>query len=227
MNRTRVRDILARWLVYELAERAGFRWDRSAARYRDMATGRFVSEARVLSTVEQFNEQAVAGNIERLTQRMLEKRITLAEWQQGMAAEIKDAHLVNAMAGRGGRNAMTPADWGRAGGRLKAEYQYLNQFAQDIEAGKLSEAQISARAKQYAAAGRKAYYDGKTAAGEDAGFRYEQRFLNPAEHCSDCIEYASRGRVPIGTLPEPGVDSACRSNCKCTKKYYHTFEEPE
>ena len=97
-------------------------------------------------------------------------------------------------------------------------------MAIEIAEGDLSPAQISARSKLYINSSNKQYWRGKMEAKLAAGFTEEQRFLNPAEHCDDCVGYAARGRVPIGTLPEPGEASACQENCRCTKKYYRAGE---
>jgi len=77
----------------------------------------------------------------------------------------------------------------------------------------------------YVNASNKQYWRGKTEAKLAAGFVEEQRFLNPAEHCGDCEGFAARGRVPIGTLPPPGEDSECQTNCKCTMKYYKAGDQ--
>lgn len=219
-------DALARWIIYELAQ-GGYTWDRAISRYRDKATGRLVSEGKVLSTIERFNDTTIRDNINSITGRFLDGRIDLSTWQQQMAREIKDGWLINAMAGRGGKNAMEFSDYGRLGGRLRFEYDRLNQFALKIKDGELSAAQIRANALLYAGGPRVGFFDGKTAAKRDAGFVAEQRFLRPGESCSDCIDYAGRGRQPIGSLPEPGEQSECQRNCNCDKDYFKSFDENE
>ena len=213
----RVYEAIGGWLVAEL-QREGFRWDTTVARYRDNRTGRFVAESRILETAEGFANftQRNMGNI---TQRYLDGRIDLNAWQSAMRQEIKDAHLVNAMAGRGGRNAMTQADWGRSGARLRQQYGYLDNLAWERYNGTVTDAQMMTRAKMYSGASRTSYYDGKTAAYQAAEFTEERRVLNPAEHCADCIAYAGLDWQPIGSLPEPGQASQCLSNCKCNKEY--------
>jgi hypothetical protein len=76
----------------------------------------------------------------------------------------------------------------------------------------------------YMNASNKQYWRGKTEGKIQAGYVSEQRFLNPAEHCDDCKRFAARGRVPVGTLPPPGEDSVCQTNCKCTMKFYKAGE---
>jgi hypothetical protein len=41
-----------------------------------------------------------------------------------------------------------------------------------------------------------------------------------AQHCQDCLDYAARGIVPIGTLPLPGQRCACRARCRCSIEYF-------
>lgn len=209
---------LTRWLTAELASRTGFRWDPSIARYRDNSTGRLVSERAVFRAADGFREftkENIAGH----TRRFLDGQIDVATWQERVAREVKDAHIVSHMAGRGGRNTMTMSDWGKVGSRLRFEYQQLDAFAQEIKAGTLSAAQIQARATLYGNGAHKAFYDGKTRAGIEAGFTEERRRTTPGEVCADCVGYEAQGWVPIGSLPEPGEGSVCRANCRCRKEY--------
>lgn len=207
----------SRW-VYNLAT-GGYRWDGDAARYRSKDTGRFVSENALRSDLDRFNSDIVGGNLQNITDRMLDGNITLSSWQKQIAAELKDAWGVNIRIGRGGASQMTQADYGRYGGRLAYEYNRLTRFAVEIEMGNLTPGQIKARMQLYANATRVGYWDGKTAANQAAGFTEERRNLNPAEHCGDCEGYAAQGWQPIGSLPEPGEASVCGRNCRCDKEY--------
>lgn len=197
-----------------------YTFDPTAGRYRSKATGRFVSEKAILSDIERYNETVLADALEDLTKRMLDGRLDLASWQRQMAQEIKDSFIVNLQVGRGGKNATSFSDYGRAGNRLRFQYQRLNDFAAKIQLGDLTPAQIIANARMYGLAPRTAFFDGVTSAKYAAGYVEERRVLNPAEHCSDCIQLAGLGWQPIGSLPEPGDGSTvCLTNDKCTKQY--------
>lgn len=200
-----------------------FTWDATVARYRNNQTGRFVSEKTVLAVVESYAKN-VAAQIETHTQKFIEGKTTLQQWQQAMAKEVKNAWLVQTMAGRGGAQAMTFSEYGRLGARLRFQYARLNEFALAIKEGNLTPQQILYRARLYANSTRTGYYDGMTAAKRAAGYVAEARFLRPGESCEDCIAYAARGKVPLGTLPEPGQQSACNVNCNCVKEYYRAEE---
>lgn len=44
----------------------------------------------------------------------------------------------------------------------------------------------------------------------------ERRVLGSDNSCDDCIALAALGWQDFGELPEPGQDSICKANCKCT-----------
>ena len=204
--------------VIDLATGGGFTWDAAAGRYRG-ANGRFVAASRIEALGESYITGAAIANVENMTQRFIDGGIPLEVWQERMKQEIKDTYLVELQIGRGGRNALTYSDWGRVGQLLREQYRYLRNFAEEIKAGNLSAAEIMRRAKMYANGAKRAFWIGKTAAMEGAGFDEERRDLSPAEHCVSCIGYAEQGWQPIGSLPEPGEASECLTNCKCTKRY--------
>lgn len=218
-------DLLAAQLYVDLAKRRGFAWDGGIARYRDLESGRLVGEQTIRNMGQAWLDRSVERNIRDITQRMIDGKKTLGDWQRDMARELKDAAIVEASLGRGGRNQMEQSDWGRVGARLREQYRYLNQFAQDIKAGLLSDAEILRRAQMYAQAARTNYFDGLTSGKTAAGFGEEMRVLTPAEHCSGCIQYAGYW-APIGSLPPLGSQN-CLSNCRCYKRYRKTMVDEQ
>jgi hypothetical protein len=188
---------------------------------------RTLSEEKLLSISSSYIETGLSKNIAALTQRMLDGKLSLSEWQIRMGTSLKESHIINMLIGRGGRGAATLSDYGRVGNILRwDEYRHLQMFAEEIKAGSLSDAQILARVKMYANSTKKSYWIGRDGAMLDAGFTTERRILHPAEHCPDCIGYAEQGWMPIGTLPEPGEGSVCLSNCQCTKEYRRGLDGP-
>lgn len=216
---TTVLDLIVSRVYTELASRKGYTWEAASARYRDNQTGRFVAEKTIREGVEKYNENFVRPNVKNITQNFLDDKTKIDAWQRSIAKEIKDAYIVNVQIGRGGKNATTYSDYGRMGGRLQFEYRKLNDFAEAIKRGELSDEQILYRAQMYADGVRTAYYDGLTAAHAVAGFAESRRVLTPAEHCEDCVTYAGMGWRPIGVLPSPGTMSRCLHNCKCLMEY--------
>jgi hypothetical protein len=197
-----------------------FEYDPRIGGYRDTQTGRKMSQASVLREAENYHETVLRPNITETTDRFIDGKYSIEQWQEKMTQHLRDAWRDTAVAGRGGKKHMTYSDYGKLGSRLRQEYRYLRNFAQGIKDGKYTEAQIRAIADQYADGPRTAYFDGKTAAmRDDAGMTEERRILGASEHCENCIAYAAMGWQPIGTLPEPGTQCLGRHRCKCTKEY--------
>ena len=60
-------------------------------------------------------------------------------WQTSMRSEIKQAYIDQYLAGKGGIERMTQADWGSIGGMTAEQYRHLDKFADEVAGGKLSE----------------------------------------------------------------------------------------
>jgi hypothetical protein len=190
----------------------------TTGRYRDRATGKFVSELSVRGDLDKYIDAKNKG-LDALTNQLRNREISLADWQLQMRAEIKSAHLNAAMVARGGRDQMTPADWGRTGRELRNQYEYLDKWAADIASGKVKlDGRANVRAQLYGDASRSTYEQNRRAVASVNGYTQERRILHAAESCVDCLEYAGLGWQPIGTLPRIG-ESQCRSNCRCTFEY--------
>jgi hypothetical protein len=71
-----------------------FTWDARTARYRGEA-GRFVPRAQVRGALDAALASAEQGTAT-LTESLRAGSVSLADWQLGMAREIKSAHLASA-----------------------------------------------------------------------------------------------------------------------------------
>lgn len=156
-------------------------------------------------------------------------KINLAEWVIQTGEEIRNAHRAVAIIAAGGKDNMTPSDWGFVGAQIRRELQYLNGFANAIENrpenSTLTTAFVS-RAKSYGAAIYETYEKAKARRITRQGQAdTEANFLEPgAEHCADCLEATAQGRVPLGTLTPIG-DRECGSKCRCRIIYYQTLAD--
>lgn len=194
-----------------------WQWLQGKNQYRDLNTGRFASWQSVRNSVDDYIGKS-AQRIDGLSTQLRNGEINVAEWQQGMRNEIKIGNRSSGMIGKGGRANMTQSDWGRIGQRIRSQYEYLDNFANDIATGRIPlDGRINARAKLYAEADRGTFEQVRRADERASGRTEEMRVLHAAEHCDDCIEAAGHWAA-IGTLPAIG-DSACRSNCRCTFQY--------
>ncbi len=146
-----------------------------------------------------------------------------------MREEIKDMHRTGATIARGGHKQMTQADWGWTGPQVRKQYEYLDNFANDIVSGKQPlDGRMIQRSKLYGQAARGTHEDMKRRMSAQSGFDEERRMLGAADHCDDCLEATGRGWQKIGTLPRIG-DSQCTTNCHCRFVFRnsHTGETSE
>lgn len=194
---------------------AEFSFDPRAQRYRNETSGRFVAWREVRAQVDRVIERG-ADRMQVLTERLARGELSIADWMRGMGQEMKIQHILAAVSARGGWEQMTPADFGRVGAKLRNEYGYLRRFAEQIARGEIPiDGRAVARSRLYSHAARAEYEQIRREAGV---YTQERRVLHASESCEDCVEYASWGWRPIGTLPPIG-DSRCGVNCRCTFEF--------
>jgi hypothetical protein len=197
---------------------AAWSYDRNTGRYRD-EKGKFLSKAAVEALIDgRINK--LGTMLKRFTNMLIDGNITLDQWQGSVREAIKAAHIQAAIIGHGGRDGMGSAEYGRIGQRLREEYRYLQGFARDLLEQRSSRAMALARIGLYAESVRGSFWEGSSIRQEQQGYSLMRRILDPqAQHCQDCLDYAARGLVPIGSVPLPGQRCACRARCRCRVEY--------
>lgn len=194
-----------------------FTWSPETGRYRDVKTGRFVPASAVLAALDQFTTARVEALVV-LSEQLRTGAIGVAEWRSRTAAEVKAAHVAASAVGVGGLARLGPIERGQLGAELRKQYEFLRQFADDVASGRQRlDGKVRTRVVQYAKAARGWYFEVRRRLhGESAE---ERRVLHGGDHCEDCVGYAARGWVRLGTLPRPGEASRCRNNCRCTMEF--------
>jgi hypothetical protein len=197
---------------------ANWSYDPVSGRYRG-ENGRFLGQKAVEALID-GRVGKLSTQLKDYTRRLSDGAITLDQWQGSVREVIKMAHIQSAVLGQGGRDALSASDYGRVGQKLRQEYRYLERFVRDLLSGAVSSASALNRIGLYAESIRSSYWEGTTARQEQQGYSLMQRILDgQAQHCQDCIGYAQRGIVPIGSLPMPGQRCECRARCKCCIRY--------
>jgi hypothetical protein len=198
-----------------------FLWNSKARQYINAATGRFVSRETIRQELDQVIDASDAA-MRALSQRLVDGKMDLAEWQTQMMQQIKTTHLAAGAMQRGGWQQMTQSDYGRVGQIVRREYAFLRDFAGQISNGtqKLDGSLVS-RAGLYGQGGRTGYHRFWRMDMENSGFDQERSILNPAEHCQLCIEQAELGWQPIGQMIPIG-SRTCLSNDRCDVEYKNT-----
>ncbi len=191
-----------------------YAYNNTAQRWFDTASGKFVSETAVTEEMR-VHQTATYSILDSVTRQLYAGSITLEQWQYAVAAELKDAHLAQAMFAVGGKNNMTQANYGRVGGTLADEYRYLHNFASEIAAGTVSEAQALARIRMYGNGTQQSYWrEYKLATKTQLWWN-----LGTTEkHCGKCPELAAaspHNPKDLNQVPGDG-QTPCLSNCDCT-----------
>ena len=151
-------------------------YDPLSGRYR-RPNGQFMSNKAVVSLVD-GRIDTLGTNLRRFTEMLVDGNITLDQWQGSVRASLKNAHIQATVLGHGGRSGMGPREYGRIGQRLRAEYTYLERFARDIVAGRVSGAMALARVQLYAESVRSSYWEGTTIRQEKQGYSMMRRVLD-------------------------------------------------
>jgi hypothetical protein len=194
-------------------------WDELHGYYR--RRGETLAWQRVRGEMEAYIRSA-QGNMRNLSDQLIARRISLAEWQLGMQREIKIVCTISGVLGRGGWMALSQADYDFLNRLTARQFSYLNKFAREIASGAQPlNGHLRRRSEMYAKAARGVFEEMRRRFEQmDNGKVFERRVLGAGEHCQTrgdipgCVELAALGWQPIGTLPPIG-ESPCITNCKC------------
>lgn len=194
-----------------------YTYDPSIARYR-APNGRMVPRAEVRRAID-AEIRSLDGEARALADSYRKGEISLGRWEREMRVLVKDTHLLNAAAAKGGWDRLTQADYGRVGRIVRDEYNHLDGFAGELSAGfQKADGTMLSRAQLYTRGGRTTYEAIARAVAQDAGYTEERSALHPADHCDLCVSEAARGWVPIGELIPIG-SRTCRGNDRCSADY--------
>lgn len=197
-------------------------WDSASQRFRDLSTGRFISERSVRDFVDNIAD-AASQQLGDLAARYRTGQITMTIWQAESRAVIKSSQIASALAAYGGRGQMTPARWGVVGQQIRTQYAYLTRFADDVLSGRQRlNGRMDARARMYGQASRTLYENIRRRESAASGQQFERNIRHAVESCGQCVNQSSLGWQPIGTLVPVGQRS-CRSSCRCTLAYSRTM----
>jgi hypothetical protein len=192
-------------------------WLPESGRYRDPATGRYISRAAVRRALE---ESLV--NLERRTDTLQgdlrARRISLTDWRDEMRLTIKQTQMAAHEIAHGGRAQMTQADYGRVGQAVRRQYEYLENWVHEIEAGAPIDGRMEPRAALYLKSGRTAFLQAEQQEMARRGITLVRNILHASESCAQCIAETAKGLVPISHLSLPG-QRTCLGNCRCTLEY--------
>lgn len=207
-----------------------FTFDPKTGRYRyrsgTAGAGQFAPRTAILA-LTQSTILSERKNLLEVGLKLADGKITLRQFQSEAAEVVRRLHVANAVLGRGGIDKMTDRDWLEVARTLKTQYYAgsdpetgrkfgLKHLAEDIKAGKLSAGQLQARLSMYALASKQSYWRAFKKTEAESGREYAIRQLGKAEHCAECIQFASLPPQPMDSIVLPGQQCSCRANCQCS-----------
>lgn len=195
-------------------------------RFRDLNTGKFISERAVRDAVDAVADLA-SRRMGESAARFRAGQISITEWQAESMQVIKQANVAATLLASGGRQNVTPQQWGAAGQMIRTEYAYFRRFVSDVLDGQQRQnGRLDARARMYGNIARRNYESLRRRQGYDNGFQYERNVRHSSEACRGCVAASAAGWVPIGTLPPIG-QRECRGSCRCTLALSRTRPQEE
>jgi len=137
-------------------------WNQLTKRYRNSKTKKTVSSNTALRLRDDFVDLK-RDTFSDLTDNLIHSRITVQEWVHEMRKRIRDVNNAQYMLARGGRNAMFQTDLDALSEIIKDQFDYLQQFGEEVRAGRLSASQIKARSELYMESSTRAHEQAKAA----------------------------------------------------------------
>jgi hypothetical protein len=190
-------------------------FDRSSQRFRDLSTGRFVSEREVRDAVDRLAD-LTSRRMGEAAARYRAGQITSSDWLAEHLALVKQSQIASALAAYGGRANMTPERWGLVGYQIRVQYAFARKMAADVLSGRQRmNGRLDARARQYGQAARVLYENIRAREAATSALAWERNVRHASESCQQCRAQSAAGWVPRGTLVPVGART-CRSSCRCS-----------
>ena len=171
--------------VLDTVSKGDWQWNQITKRYRNIGTNSVITENTLIGLRDNLTE-AFRPRVQSLADDLVNGRLTIQEWTLNMRREVSNLFSNQYLMAKGGRNAMFQPDLDAIREMLATQNGFLQNFAEDVRAGELSQAQIAARSELYVESGTQAHERGK----------------------------ASRYGITLPEYPADG-SQICRSRCKC------------
>ena len=145
----------------ETVKKGDWVWNQLTKRYRNSKTKKTVTHNTRIRIRDDYVD--AIRNFTQLTDDLIHARITVQEWLLEMRKRVRHANSAEYMLARGGRNAMFQTDLDALAEIIKEQFGFLQQFAEEVRAGKLSASQITARSEMYMEAATRSHEQAKAA----------------------------------------------------------------
>lgn len=166
--------------------RGGYRLTSAGAEVTGKRVGTIIGFTRLIELRDAYVE-VQRERVIQLAGQYDQGELSIRDWVLAMREAIKETYINQYLLPIGGKSRLTSSDYGRIGAELKKQYNnYLQPFAEEIDAGDLSLEQIKVRAEMYISSS------------------------------TQMFERANAARRGITLPAYPGDGSTdCKANCKC------------
>jgi len=204
---------------------ADFGWRGKLAQFWNRTVGRLVPRLQINRWVTASIEAVPVGE---WAEQLAAGTLDVGTWEENFREEIKKEYLRQAMIGAGGVEQMDAKAWGSTGGQIADQYRYLDDFADEVATGDLTEGQIRRRSEMYINSAREALEREKEKAARKAEMNEVWWKRTAEESCPDCVDFENMGWRPVDPWPymigkrkaRPGTgDTICLTSCKCGLRY--------
>lgn len=196
-----------------------FYFDKKVNRYRN-SDGRFISFETIREEIDKLSLY-VKNELNIISSKYLANKITLDEWEYQIREILKYSHVISSSIGYGGRNNMTYSELGSLGVILREQYKYLRNFKSKIGNKQIDNTQISYRSSLYAFPILSTFYLFQLKLFNGNPNVEVKRQRHASESCGDCIDWESRGFMPVDKMAPIG-SLKCGPFCKCKFIYRAT-----
>ena len=135
-------------------------WNAQTNRFRNLVSGVNITDNRRIELRDGYIQKQLPA-IRRLVYQLRDGEITVQEYLLAVRRHIKKVYLGEWLLGKGGVNAMTANDVRLVGIHVHRQYEFLQNFIEQVRNGELSVAQIRSRSEMYIRSATHAYERGQ------------------------------------------------------------------
>ena len=170
----------------------GYFYNAGAARYRDR-TGKFISSNKLTNMRNDFIQKQKA-TVRSLANDLQTGKLTRTRWANAMRKQVNQTMTAEYLAGKGGVHNMTRRDYNILENSIKQQYEYFNNFEQQI---KKDAASVD------------------TAMSEERIAQRSELYMENTKKDFERAKVEARGMPNLPQYPGDGR-TICGVNCKCT-----------
>lgn len=195
-----------------------YSFDPRAGRYRDIRSGRLVSDVQVRRAIDTVlrNDKVRART---LAEDLRAGRISKQQWAADMRQIVREVHIYSAAAAKGGWAQMDAAAFGQVGAAVRRQNEFLHQFTFQVVTTLPLDGRFTQRAMSYVDAGRSTFHRVQQSEQLAHGKTEVRNILVDLSHsCTECPALTAQEWIPIEQMPPPG-ERQCLGNCRCRLEF--------